>query len=78
MTACVFPPVGKLPNPAGHAFRENLGMKLINLDVDGPKKVAIPQTPKEMAKPIVVPVTASHNQLLDMYSFQEKKREVFA
>lgn len=79
LTACVFPPKGDIPYPVGPAFRENLGMKIVSVNVDGPKKVLFPKTPEEMKKNHVSPVTHTHNLLLDMYSrFQEKKPEAIA
>jgi len=76
LTACVLPPVGKLPHPNGLAFRENLGMKLVNLGVDSPKKILYPKTPEEMAENHISPLTALHNQCLDMYtSFQQREAE---
>jgi len=79
MTACVFPPVGQLPNPTGHASRENLGMERVTLEVDGSRKMIFPKTPAEMARNSVVRVTESHNLCLDMYtSFEEKEPAAIA
>ena len=73
LSACVFPPAKEIPNPDGPATRENLGMQLVSITVDGSQKLVFPTSPEKLSNILVSSVTKTYNEWLDIYkSFHEE------
>ena len=73
LSACVFPPAKEIPHPDGPATRENLGMQLVSVTVDGSQKLLFPASPEKLSNILVSSVTKTYNEWLDIYkSFHEE------
>eukprot|EP00210_Caulerpa_lentillifera_P006551 g6256.t1 len=65
LSACVFPPVGKIPSPDGPAFRENLGMKIMSIEIEESRKVVYP---KPLPEVLVSSINEAENLCMEMYA----------
>lgn len=73
LSACVFPQMSKIPAPNAPAFRENLGMEIVGIEIEESRKISFP---KPLPEVLVSSLNAAESLCMEMYASFDSSRQI--